>query len=479
MKRPPVLLVNPNFMKPPVAPIGLDYIASAILRRGYEPVIGDLAFAEDWQAALSETITDVDPIAIGITVRNIDDAYLASQDFILEKTAGVVRHISALTDRPTILGGIGFSCAPREILEFCGATYGVFGEGEFALPLMLDRIVQGDEVTAIPGAVFRTDRGTVVVNPPKPIDLDELPTPTRKHVDTARYFSEGGQAGVETKRGCNSACIYCMEPNAKGMTVRVRPPESIAQEFGFLAEQGADVFHLCDSEFNMPPNHAHILCEVLVRWGVGARFDWYVYANPGPFDADLAMRMASAGCVGIDFGADHVDEGMLNRLGRNFNAEHLRRAVKACRDNGMAVMLDLLLGSPGETKETVARAIDFMREIKPDRVGLSCGVRVYPYTPIAHTLRARGPFEENPNLVGAVKDNENLLKPVFYVDSAVGPDINGYVASLVGGDPMFFHTDPKHVDGNYNYNDNSVLAQAIRDGKRGAYWDILRRMAGN
>ena len=33
------------------------------------------------------------------------------------------------------------------------------------------------------------------------------------------------------------------------------------------------------------------------------------------------------------------------------------------------------------------------------------------------------------------------------------------------------------ADRNYNYNDNSILSQAIQNGERGAYWDILRRAA--
>ena len=35
------------------------------------------------------------------------------------------------------------------------------------------------------------------------------------------------------------------------------------------------------------------------------------------------------------------------------------------------------------------------------------------------------------------------------------------------------------ADKNYNYNDNSVLSQAIQSGERGAYWDILRKAAAN
>ena len=52
----------------------------------------------------------------------------------------------------------------------------------------------------------------------------------------------------------------------------------------------------------------------------------------------------------------------------------------------------------------------------------------------------------------------------------------GWIASLSYAEGEL-HADPDQVDGNYNYNANSVLANAIRSGQRGAYWDILRRGA--
>ena len=133
-------------------------------------------------------------------------------------------------------------------------------------------------------------------------------------------------------------------------------------------------------------------------------------------------------------------------------------------------MFDMMFGAPGETRDSIARTIDFLRDVAPGRVGLSCGVRVYPNTPLAAMVRRDGPVETNPCLHGVVQGNDDLLRPIFYVDTAIGEDINVYVASLVRGDERFLHADPSETDGNYNYNDNSVLAQAIR---AGSAWRVL------
>lgn len=484
MGHPVVLLVNPNRMRPPISPIGLEYVAAALQRRGYEPVLSDLAFAEDWPATLTHAVSSVNPIAIAVSVRNLDDAYFASQDFILEKTAELILYVKEITPAPVILGGVAFSIAPREVLRFTAADYGVAGDGEEALPALLDWLraetpghSQGLPVSC-PGAVFRAQNGETVANAPAFCASDASPRP-RRFADNPRYFAEGGQAGIETKRGCPNRCIYCVEPHAKGGVTRLRPPERVVEELEDLLDQGLDVFHLCDSEFNLPPDHARAVCAEIERRGIAKRIRWYTYAYPQPFDADLAHAMARAGCVGINFGVDHGDPDMIRRLGRTYGPNDLRRTAQACRDAGLVVMFDTLLGAPGETRESLARAIELMREIAPDRVGLSCGVRVYPHTPLARMIRQQGPLETNPNLHGKTENNDDLLCPIFYVDAGIGGNIHRIVSELVGGDKRFLHADPSQIEGNYNYNDNSVLSNAIRAGARGAYWDILRRDIGS
>jgi radical SAM superfamily enzyme YgiQ (UPF0313 family) len=469
-------MVNPNRMRPPIAPIALDYLAESLRWHGYEPCLCDLTFADDWESELENTLESAQPVAVAVTVRNIDDAYFASQDFVLEKTAKMVKAVAIRTPAPVVLGGIGFSLAPKEVLDFTGATYGIHGDGEGALPELLDCIAAGGSAAEVPGIVYRTNDGVISSNPPSHGDVFSMPIASRDFVNNERYFAEGGQVGIETKRGCPGSCVYCVEPPAKGKSSRLRDPEEIADEFTSLLNQGIDVFHLCDSEFNLPPDHAAAVCEALLQRGLEKEIRWYTYAYPQPFDRDLGVAMVKAGCAGINFGVDHVDEALLKGLGRSYGVEEIRQTAQACREAGLTVMFDLLFGGPGETRETLARAVDAMREIAPDRVGLSCGVRIYPHTPLAKMVLKQGPLELNPNLHGTVEDNDDLLRPIYYVDEGIDGDIHAVVSELVREDKRFLHADPHQVDGNYNYNDNSVLANAIRAGERGAYWDILRRL---
>ena len=471
---PPVLLVNPNLMKPPVTPVGLDHIGQHLRLAGFDVRVLDLALEADLAAALDRELSR-EWLLVAVSVRNIDDSFAASRDFCLERTRTIVAAIRARTDAPVVLGGVGFSLFPQATLAYCDVRYGIRGEGEEPLSRLARCLADGRSPSRVPGLLVRRDGHLVVDNPPFRHDLAVLPAWRRDVVDNARYLAEGGQVGFETKRGCPNACAYCADPVAKGARVAARSPRQVADELEGLARRGIDVFHTCDAEFNVPRDHALAVCQELARRRLGRRIRWYAYAIPDGFDDELADAMARAGCVGVDFTADHADEGMLAALGRSHTPDDLRCAAAACLKKGLAWMFDLLLAGPGETRETIRHTIDFMKEVGPDRVGTSLGVRLYPGTPLVERLQAEGPLADNPSVFG-IEDNETLLRPVYYVEHRLGEDVDDYVRELIAGDDRFLFPSGNTSTENYNYNDNSLLAAAIRKGARGAFWDILRRM---
>jgi len=476
-RRGRVLLVNPNRMKPPVAPLALDYLASALKARQFQVDLLDLCFSTDVSRDIEGYFARNDVAAVAVTLRNTDDTYLASQDFCIDGYKRVIDLLKLRTEAPIILGGSGFSIMPRAILSYYGLDLGIWGEGELSLPLLVDRIASGRRrhYRDVPGLVYRT-RGGFCANAPEYLDLDRIYAPERGAVDNYRYFVEGGMGNVETKRGCPGECIYCADPVGKGRKLRLRSPQSVADEMEALLGMGIDHFHLCDSEFNMPRDHACDICLELIGRGLGNRVRWYAYASPADFTEGLAALCRRAGCAGIDFGADSGSDAMLRRLGRGFSVADLRRTAKACRRQGIVFMYDLLLGGPGETRETVRETVETMKRLSPDRVGTSLGVRIFPQTKLAALVRRQGALSDNPNLRGTVEGNEEFFKPVFYLSSGLGPDAAGYLSELIGGDERFFFVSPSQAERNYNYNDNTVLVNAIKAGCRGAFWDILRRL---
>jgi radical SAM superfamily enzyme YgiQ (UPF0313 family) len=283
---------------------------------------------------------------------------------------------------------------------------------------------------------------------------------------------------LETKRGCGRQCLYCADPLAKGPLARRRVPEAVADEVESLLAQGVDVLHLCDAEFNLPPEHARDVCDAMIRRDLGSRVRWYAYLAVVPFDEDLARRMRRAGCVGINFTSDSAHPAMLTTYRQPHGKDDLARAVRLCRENGMAVMLDLLLGGPGETPETLAESIEFFRSIDPDCIGAGLGVRIYPRTGMATRVASEGSMETNAAIRRHYDGPIDLLRPTFYISPLLGERPARLVRDLIAGDRRFFPPEEeglkKGPQGDHNYNANQSLSDAIAGGARGAYWDILR-----
>ncbi len=464
-----VALVNTNRMRPPIAPIGLEYVAEAVSAAGYDVSILDLCWAEDPSGAIARFFGREAFRLIGITLRNTDDCGFTSGQSFLREFADTVGEIRAQTDGLIVLGGVGFSVMPEQVLGLCEADAGVWGEGEFVLPELAGRLEAEKDWRDLPNLWVRRD-GAWSRNPPVLKSLNDLPSMGRAWLDNVRYFREGGQAGFETKRGCPGQCVYCADPVAKGKAVRTRPAGAVVDELQALLAQGIDHLHTCDSEFNIPDWHAAAVCREILRRDLGERLRWYAYCSPASFSRELAGMMRQAGCVGINFGVDNGDDAMLRRLKRGFTRDDILNAARWCREAGIVTMFDLLLGSPAETKESITQTIDLMRQAAPDRAGVAVGVRIYPGTELGERAR-RGELTEG--LVGG----NGAQEPLFFLEPAVASSVFEHLDQLIGDDERFLFFDPTRPDRNYNYNANERLGEAIREGYRGAYWDILRRVA--
>jgi radical SAM superfamily enzyme YgiQ (UPF0313 family) len=475
-------LINTNRMMPPIGPIGLDYVAGAARQAGFAVDLVDLCLAPDPDAALRAYFASHSPELIGLTFRNTDDCFWPSAEWFVPELAQLIRTIRGLTDAPCVLGGVGFSIFARSIVEFTGADFGIRGDGEQATVDLLRELRGERRFEQVSGLIWREPGGVRENEPAWPTRL-VLPT-GRDAVDNASYFRRGGQAGLETKRGCPRQCAYCADALAKGTAARLRDPAEVADEVEALLAQGVDVLHLCDSEFNLPPSHARAVCDEFIRRSLGRRVRWYTYMAVVPFDATLADAMRRAGCVGINFTGDSANQAMLETYRQPHRRDDLASAVRLCRANGISVMIDLLLGGPGETPQTVADTIGFIKQVGPDCAGAALGVRLCPGTAMAQRVAGEGSLETNPAIRRKYDGPVDLFRPTFYIASALGERPAERVRELIAGDKRFFEPVPEQKlttgdeGSNYNYNDNAPLVQAIAAGARGAYWDILRRLRG-
>ena len=464
-----VLLINTNISRPPVSPVGLEYVGEALCKAEVPVHVLDLAFETEWRAALAKELQSNDPPIIGLSVRNTDDCCFATRKSFLPWIREVTTEIRHLTEAPVVLGGVGFSIMPETVLRLTRADAGIAGDGEQAVVTITECALREEAFSDLPGLVYwRGDN--LIINPRADVDLRQMPLPRRRLFDNKRYEQQGAMVGIETKRGCPKRCIFCADPLAKGGKTRLRSPNNVIEELRDLVAQGVVWLHFCDSEFNLPMTHAKNLCSAILEAGLGDRIRWYCYCAPTPFDQDLAKLMKRTGCAGINFGVDSLCNEQLYRLGRGHSPDDVERLTHILKKAEINYMFDLLIGGPGETQDTVRKSIEEVRRLDTPLAGMAVGVRVYPGTPLSQAImdgRLSGglypPPERAPD------------EPIFYLSPHLGNNVPQMIADFVSGDPRFLLLASPDQDGNYNYAGDEILCQLIENGARGAYWDIIRQ----
>ena len=464
-----VFLINTNIARPPVSPVGLEYVGQALIDAGVSVQVLDLSFETDWKASLQRELKHDEPLLVGLSVRNTDDCSFKSRKSFLPWIADVVTEVRKLTRAPISLGGAGFSTMPEAVLKATQADGGVEGDGEEALIALAKCLARGEEFIRLPNIVY-WHKGNVIRNCRVDVDLRYLPVYRRRIFDNRKYEQLGAMVGIETKRGCSQKCIFCADPVAKGKSVRLRPPEIVVKELQDLVDQGVSWLHLCDSEFNLPLEHAKDVCRAIIQAGLGNKIRWYCYCSPTPFEQELANLMNRAGCAGINFGVDSLCDEQLHRLGRTHSSKDVNQLIGLLRREGLNYMFDLLIGGPGETPETVRTTIDRVKEFDVPLVGMAIGVRVYAHTPLAKAI-ADGSIKGG--LHPGTKQAPH--QPVFYLSPLLGSNPFASISELMPGDPRFLLLSTPAETGSYNYVDDEVLCELIEQGARGAYWDIIRR----
>jgi len=408
-----VLIVSTNREKlpDPVAPLGAAYVAAAVKRAGHDVKFLDLQFMPDMIVALKEACRTFKPQVAALSIRNVDNVAFPHSVTYLPEVVAAVRTLKEAGVRLIVPGGSGFTIMPSELLEALGLGFGIVGEGEEALPELIRRIEDRLPINDMPGLAFCYG-GNCLVNPSRKVrNLDISPEPDRGLIDNLSYLRAGGAGNLQTKRGCSFGCVYCTYPIVEGKKVRLRSPAKAAAEFEYaVKEHGLKHIFIVDNVFNYPIEHAKDFCRELIKREVAA--GWSCYLNPAHMDKELVELMVKAGCKGVEFGSDSAVDSVLNALGKGFSSADLKKASALCKTAGLPFCHSLLLGSPGETADTLVKTLESVAAMRPNAIIAMLGIRVYPGTKLAKRAAEEGVFKER--VVG--------LRPAFYFSPTLDMD---------------------------------------------------------
>jgi hopanoid biosynthesis associated radical SAM protein HpnJ len=261
--------------------------------------------------------------------------------------------------------------------------------GEFDYAVV--EFAQGKPLQEISSISYRRN-GQVIHNAARPAlvteELDRLPFATevyKRDVVIENYnvpFLLHPFIALYTSRGCPALCTFCLWPQTlSGHTWRVRSAENVAREIRQALRLFPQVkeFFFDDDTFNIRKERVLELCSKFKALG----FRWSCTARDHS-DYETLKGMADAGARLLIVGFESGDPQILKNIKKGATVEMARRFVKNCKELGIAVHGDYIIGLPGETKESIQRTIDFAKELDTETIQVSVahafpGTEFYEY----------------------------------------------------------------------------------------------------
>ena len=245
---------------------------------------------------------------------------------------------------------------------------------------------QGKPLGEIAGASYRKD-GQVVHNPARPAleteELDRLPFATevyKRDLVIENYnvpFLLHPYVAFYSSRGCPALCTFCLWPQTlSGHAWRVRSSENVAREVRQALKlfPQAKEFFFDDDTFNIRKDRVLELCTKFKPLG----FRWSCTARDHS-DYETLKAMADAGARLLIVGFESGDPQILKNIKKGATVEMARRFAKNCKELGIAIHGDYIIGLPGETKESIERTIEFAKELDSETIQVSIA-HAYPGT---------------------------------------------------------------------------------------------------
>lgn len=423
-----VLLIYPNRVRTfmPVGPIGMSYLLGNLDRENHPAKALDMMFQENPEEAVRDAILEFNPELIGLSIRNFDELDMASRTCYLPGLKKVVEVIREHSQTPLVLGGVGFTVMPKQLMAYLRADFGLIGEGERAFPELLNRLESGRDYRDLPGLVFE-EKGELRVNPFERIeDLDGIHPPDRSFMDLQQYAQNRGFIGVISKKGCPQGCIWCPSPYYPGRKITLRDPVKVVNEIeGIQKEHDISTFYFCDDIFNNPPEHAKAVCDELISRKL--EIVWGCDLNPATVNKDLLASMKRSGCIMAGPHFISASEKMLRQMTTGFTLDDLGRCCQLLEEAEVNYSIFMILGGPGESRETIEESIRFCQGIKTAAIFYFTGVRILPNTGMETYARNNGIFTSD----------EELLFPKFYLSKEVEGWLEDRLAKLSESDPRW------------------------------------------
>jgi radical SAM superfamily enzyme YgiQ (UPF0313 family) len=376
-----------------------DYIAMRI-RLSDVPLV---EFARDMVRAPRTWLRDrPHPAILREVERQIDRGTHAVLVSAYLNHQSAVRGIAAIAARrgvPVLLGGPMYNLpeVSQAWKDIPGVSAIVGAEVETCIADLVERLVDGEDITAFPGVTLPDGRTSRAAPPLRPLDS----TPFADFTDFPWDRYPVRIIPMMTGRGCQwDKCTFCSDViSASGRSFRTRSLEHVLLE---CEEQhrrhGTSNFFFLDLKLNSFPGMLRGLAEHLRSRVRGAQWIGTVHVDLRK-DNGLTRRdlfaAVSGGMRRINFGLESGSQRLLDAMNKGSSVEANSEFIRNAFEAGLSIRCSMFKGYPGETAADIEATADFMERHARylDRVRF-CNFQIPHGTPIHSALIEKGGKDE-------------------------------------------------------------------------------------
>ena len=192
-----------------------------------------------------------------------------------------------------------------------------------------------------------------------------------------RVTTPSHYAYLKIAEGCNRRCSYCAIPIITGQYVS-RPLEEVVDEVRYLVGQGVKEFQVIAQEltyYGIDLYGERRLAQLVESIAAVDGVEWirlhYAYPTDFPMDLLPVMKNNPKVCRYLDIALQHIADPVLDMMHRHITGEETRYLIKKIREEvpGIHLRTTMMVGHPGETEEAFDALLDFVREMRFERLG--------------------------------------------------------------------------------------------------------------
>lgn len=385
-----ILLINPPIRLhdiPRNFPLGLGYIAAVLLKEGYRVNVLDINAERLDKEQVIEKIDDYDIFGIG--------GLVTTYNYV----TWLINEIKKQQEGKIVVGG-GLSVI-NELMLKKGADIVVNKEGELTIVDLLNNL---DNLKSVKGIHYKNKNGKIIRNKERELiqNLDEIPFPAWHLFPVETYIRATSQGSSSLRkmnilfgRGCPYGCKFCW--HNFGRNTRLRSVDNVIEEMKILIKNyGIQYFAFVDEQFTVNKNKVFEFCEKVkglnVKWGCMSRVN--------TVSEDIINTMKKSGCNFITFGIESGSQSMLNNMNKGTTVEQGIKALKITQKAGIRTHASFIVGTPGETPETIWETVKFCKKVK-----LKLRVELYFMLPFPGTEMWNYAISK-----GLIKNEEEFIK---------------------------------------------------------------------